>query len=353
MSWIYLVALLFLGWSFSFVVPRSILCRLPGVKTHSKKKKVISWARNACFFLTISLALVFLKPFITNWLTSNEALFSVTFQWTKTSVHILFGMSVLFFLFHMVDPLFDGIQSKWGSQASLDNNIFLMIKKIVSFSVMIIGFLLLIQHLGYNITSILAGLGIGGVAVALAAKDTISNFFGSIVILIDRPFEIGDWIHFNETEGTVESVGFRSTQIKTFYDSVISIPNFIIANAQIDNLGKRKYRRTRFNLGITYSTNPQKIKSFIEGIKKIIETHERTKKDYYQVSFSGYADSSLNIFVNLFLKVQNWNEELKFRQEIFLSILELSQQLGVEFAFPSQSLYIEKNASQKEPLLEK
>ena len=176
-----------------------------------------------------------------------------------------------------MDPIFDGIQSKWA-QNSLDNNIFLMIKKIVGISVIIIGALLLIQSLGYNITSVLAGLGIGGVAVALAAKDTISNFFGSIVILIDRPFEIGDWIHFDGTEGTVDSVGFRSTQIKTFYDSIISIPNFILANAQIDNLGKRQHRRTRFTLGVTYSTDPKKIEAFVEGIKKIILNHEKTKK---------------------------------------------------------------------------
>ena len=134
---------------------------------------------------------------------------------------------------------------------------------------------------------------------------------------------------------------------------MISVPNFILANAQIDNLGKRKYRRTRFTLGVNYSTDPEKIKSFVEGIKNIVQSHSKTKKDYYQVSFSGYADSSLDIFVNLFLQVKSWNEELEFRQEIFLSILKLSHDLNVEFAFPSRSLYIENEKNQKELSFEK
>ncbi len=350
MTWIYIFSLVVLGWGLASFILRSIILHLPGVKAHKKRHKIMFWSQSALLALTISVVLTFSQPYIINQFEMYKGILLIVAKWIKGFIHIYLGGSIIFLTHHSVDPIFDGIQSRWLHQGSLNKNILVLIKKIISFLIVITGGLLLVQNLGYNITSLLAGLGIGGVAIALAAKDTISNFFGSLVILLDRPFVIGDWIQFNETEGTVESIGFRSTQIKTFYDSVISVPNFIVANAQIDNLRKRKYRRTRFTLGINYATKSEKIKIFVDGIKSIIQNHEKTKKNHYQVSFSGYADSSLNIFVNIFLKAQNWNEELEIRQEIFLSILELSHKLNVEFAFPSQSLYIEniKNASQKE-----
>ena len=254
---------------------------------------------------------------------------------------LYFGVSLAFAVYHLIEPLTFWIQNKWTAQDPHYDHLFVFIKKTFKVLILILIGLMVLQNMGYNVTSLLAGLGIGGVAAALAAKDTLSNIFASFAILFDRPFVVGDWIQFDKTEGTVESIGFRSTQIKTFYDSVVSIPNFVLANQNVDNMGKRKFRRTRFTLGIQYSTPPEQIKAFIEGIKKIILSQEKTKKDYYQVSFSGYADSSLNIFVNLFLQVKNWNEELELRELIFLEILELAQKLKVEFAFPSQSLYIE------------
>lgn len=220
------------------------------------------------------------------------------------------------------------------------------IKRISSVSVSVLGVLILFQHLGFNVTSVLAGLGIGGLALALAAKDTLSNIFGSVVILFDRPFVIGDWVSFNDIEGTVIEIGFRSTQIKTFYDSIISIPNSVIANATIDNIGKRKYRRTRFTLGVTYSTSPDQIQQFVKGIQDILKSHPKTK-DNFNVAFSGFADSSLSVFVNFFLQVSDWTGELEEREVIYLSILKLATSLGVDFAFPSQSLYFENNLPSK------
>lgn len=261
-------------------------------------------------------------------------------------VQVSLSISFVFFIRPALHLIVDGLQYKFQKDKDpLYNQFFKLSKKTLSVILFLLGGLIIIQNLGYNVTSLVAGLGIGGVAVALAAKDTISNIFGSIIILFDRPFIVGDWIQFENTEGTVEYIGFRSTQIKTFYDSVISIPNAILANTKIDNLGKRKARRTRFNLGLVYSTPPEKITAFIEGIKQIIHAHPKTKKDYFQVSFSGYGDSSLNIFINVFFHVANWNEELEAKQNIFLEILKLAKKIEVEFAFPSQSLYIENMTS--------
>jgi len=319
-------ALLLICFVVSYVLSRWVFFLLPFLKREDCKG-IRFWIPHnlfALFVLLIDSAMTYDFPLITKF-----------FQ-------VYIGISALFLIHYTLSPLVYWVQKHKLQEYSQHQAFFEFFRKTVSFLVFILGGLMIVQNLGYNVTSILAGLGIGGIAIALAAKDTLSNIFGSMVILFDRPFVVGDWIQFENVEGTVESIGFRSTQVKTFYDSVISVPNFTIANAQIDNMGKRKFRRTRFTLGITYSTPPEKIQSFIEGIKKTVQKHPKTKKDYYQVSFSGYADSSLKIFVNFFLQVANWNEELQFRQDIFLEILKLAQQLNVEFAFPSQSLYIEK-----------
>ena len=263
-----------------------------------------------------------------------------------TLIKIGAGASAVFLLPPAVNIFIDFLRKKFQLEKDpLYNQFFLLIKKVLNASIFIVGGLMIVQNMGYNITSLIAGLGVGGLAAALAAKDTLANVFGSIVILFDRPFVTGDWIQFDSYEGTVTRVGFRSTQIKTFYDSVVSVPNSILANAKIDNLGKRKARRSRFTLGLAYSTPPEKILSFVKGVENIIKNHSKTKKDYFQVSFSGYADSSLNVFVNFFLHVANWNEELLERQGIFIEILKLSKTINVDFAFPSRSLYIENPLS--------
>ena len=265
----------------------------------------------------------------------NQFVFSVTaffvFRWffkppSFPVFKIWISLSCIWILYALTTPLSLWIKNVLLKDHSQEyRHLFSFLENTLRVIVILVGGVFIIQNMGFNVSSILAGLGLGGVAVALAAKETLSNIFGSIVIAFDRPFVPGDWIHFDDIEGTVKHIGIRSTQIKTFYDSVISVPNFVVAQAKIDNLGKRKVRRTRFTLGITYSTPADKIEKFVEGIKNIIHSHSKTKKDYYQVSFSGYADSSLNIFVNFFLNVSNWNEELLSRQEIFLEILNLAQ----------------------------
>lgn len=211
-------------------------------------------------------------------------------------------------------------------------------KRILKILVAIISVLLLLQNSGFNVTSLLASLGIGGVAIALAAKETLSNFFGGFTVIADKPFSVGDWIVCNSVEGTVEDIGFRSTKIKTFYDSLLTIPNSVISDSIVDNLGKRRARRTRVTLDITYDTSPEKVEAFLEGIKNIIKSNSQTRKDYYQCYFSGYGPHSLQILLNFFLKVTDWDSELLQKQNIFLEILRLAKELEVDFAFPTQTL---------------
>ena len=213
----------------------------------------------------------------------------------------------------------------------------------------IAGILLTIQNLGINVASLLAGLGLGGLAFALAARDTVANLFGSLMIIFDRPFQIGDWIKIGDAEGNVEDIGFRSTRIRSFYNSIISIPNSEVASSQIDNMGARKYRRVYANLSITYDTPPPKVEAFLEGIKNIIKANSYTRKDYYHVIFKEYGDSGLIIMVYFYLRVEDWSTELLERQNVYLEIHRLAKDLGIEFAFPTQTLHIE-NFPEKKPL---
>ncbi|MGB0715096.1 MAG: mechanosensitive ion channel family protein [Phycisphaerae bacterium] len=189
-------------------------------------------------------------------------------------------------------------------------------------------------------STILGALGIGGVALAFAAKDTLGNFFGSLTLLFDRPFGIGDWIAIAGVEGTVEHVGFRSTRIRTFYNSKITIPNSVLATSNIDNFGARRYRRIKTNISVTYDTPPDKIEAFCEGVRELIRLHQYTRKDYYQVYFNNMSSSSLDILLYAFLETPDWSTELRERHNLLLDIVRLANRLGVEFAFPTQTLWV-------------
>ena len=258
------------------------------------------------------------------------------------TVQIIFSLAVIWLCYRLVNALteyFQTIASKTDS--TLDDQLVPLLQKSLKIFVVIFGILIMFQNLGVNVMSVLAGLGLGGLAFALAARDMCANFFGSIMILLDRPFNIGDWVVVGTSEGTVEEIGFRSTRIRTFYDSQITVPNSILANTNIDNMGKRKYRRIKAFFGLTYDTPPEKMEAFLEGIRNIIEANPHTRKDYYHIVFNEYGDFCLQVMLYCFLKVPDWAAELVERQNIYLEILRLAEKIGVEFAFPTQTLHVD------------
>jgi len=190
------------------------------------------------------------------------------------------------------------------------------------------------------INGLVGGLGLGGAALALASKDAISNLFGSLTVLTDRPFEVGDWVVTEQAEGSVESVGFRSTRIRTFYNSQITVPNSLLTTATVDNMGRRRYRRIKTTLGLQYDTTPEQIDAFCEGIRELIRRHSYTRKDYYHVYFNQFGASSLDILLYCFLDCPDWSIELRERHRLLLDILRLAQSLDVQFAFPTSTLHL-------------
>ena len=229
----------------------------------------------------------------------------------------------------------------------LDDQLVPILHSFLTGLVIVLGLFKLLILFGVDTTTMLAGATIGGLAFALAAQDTLKNFFGSLMIFIDRPFQIGDWVTSGEIDGTVEEVGFRSTRIRTFRDSVMYVPNSIISNSTVDNHGLRKYRRFYTKLSVTYDSPARLIQVFVKGIEQIVKNHPNTRKDYYNIFLNDYAASSLDVMLYIFFEVPDWNTELKCRQEIMLEVNKLAEHLGVRFAFPTQTLMIEEVPGQR------
>ena len=206
--------------------------------------------------------------------------------------------------------------------------------------VAVVGVVFILQNLDINITSLIAGLGIGGIAVGFAAQDTIKNLFGGATILADKPFQVGDWVIIGDYEGTVEQVGFRSTRIRTFADSQITMPNARITDTEVNNMGRRSWRRYSTRLGLAYHTDADRIQAFVEGVRAIIRANPKMRHDYYIVEFVTYGASGLEVMVYTFFDAADWNEEMRSRHVFNLDMLRLAEQLEVEFAFPTQTVHL-------------
>ncbi len=228
------------------------------------------------------------------------------------------------------------------TEAKFDDILVPMLRKTLKVFIIAFGVVYGAQHLNINIVPLVTGLGIGGLAFAFAAKDTIENFFGSIAVILDRPFEVGDWVLIDDVEGTVEELGFRSTRIRTFYNSQVTIPNATLVRAKVDNYGRRTYRRWKTTIGVQYDTPPEKLLAFTEGIRELVRRHPYTRKDFYQVWCHDFGDSSFNILVYVFHLVPDWATELRERERLFVDIVRLADGLGVRFAFPTRTIHLYK-----------
>jgi MscS family membrane protein len=211
--------------------------------------------------------------------------------------------------------------------------------------VIIFGILVLLGSVfGVNIGTLVAGLGIGGLAIALASKETLENLLGSFTIFLDKPFVVGDLVRVAGITGVIEKVGFRSTRIRTLEKSYVTLPNKKMVDTELDNLTLRTFRRAEFFVGVTYSTSIDQIKAIVADIQNYIDNHPATNSDG-KVRLHQFGASSLDIMVLFFVDTVDWSEYLDVKQEIMCQIIEIVQGHGAEFAFPSTSIYIEKNAN--------
>ena len=254
----------------------------------------------------------------------------------------LLGAGALVMLgFRGVDIFTDVLERRAElTESRLDDQLVPITNTALKVLTLLIGMLFILGNLGVNITSLVAGLGLGGLAVALAAQDTFRNLLGGVTIFADRPFQVGDWVLVGDIEGTVEHVGFRSSRVRTFYNSVVTVPNARMVDTYVDNMGLRRWRRYRTSLGVAYHTTPDQLQAFTEGIRALIRANPGMRKDYYIVEFTEFGAASLDILVYCFIDAPDWNAELRTRHVLNLDIMRLAEELGVEFAFPTQTLHV-------------
>ena len=230
------------------------------------------------------------------------------------------------------------------SENKFDDLLVPLFRKTSKILVATLGFVFIADNLDIDITSLVAGVGIGGLALALAAQDAVKNLFGSLMVILDRPFSVGDWVVIGDVEGSVEELGFRSTRIRTFYDSTITLPNANLISASVDNLGVRTYRRWKTMLSLTYDTPADKVEAFCEGVRELIRLHPHTRKDSFQVYLNQFGPSSIDVLLYMFFQTPDWAGELSSRHRLAVDIMRLAQDLGVEFAFPTQTVYLQRGA---------
>ncbi len=224
---------------------------------------------------------------------------------------------------------------------NIDNMLIPLLSNALRFIILALALVILIEELGYEVNGLIAGLGLGGLAFALAAQNTIANMFGGIVIISDKPFTIGDWIRTASAEGTVEDISFRSTRLRAFDQSLITVPNSTLANESITNFTRMGKRRISFDLGLTYNTSRNQMEECINRIRAMLMAHKDVHPETIMVYFNKFNDSSLDIFIYFFTITTNWSEYLAVREDIHLEIMTIIEELGLNIAFPTQSIYLE------------
>ncbi|MDG1698471.1 MAG: mechanosensitive ion channel family protein [Polaribacter sp.] len=233
------------------------------------------------------------------------------------------------------------------SHGKLDDQLVPILNSFFTGLVIVIGVFRLLILFGVDATTMLAGATIGGLAVALASQDTVRNLIGTIMIFLDKPFHIKDWIEAGEVVGTVEKVGFRSTSVRAADTSVYQIPNSKLSEIVINNKGLRLFRRYNTNLGLRYDTPPELIEAFVKGVREIIIAHPETRSDSFNVEFTGFGDSALLVMVNVYFKSLAWGIEQSSKHRLHIAIVKLAKELGVDFAFPSTTVTIEQFPEKK------
>jgi MscS family membrane protein len=291
--------------------------------------------------LIVALAVVWLRPL-------SSGMDSV-YRLMGQGAQLLTAAAVMLFLFRAAELAGTSL-SRYSDQDtnSLDRTLIEMVRMLVRILILGMGVFIAIRIItGKPLTTLLAGLGIGGLAVALAAQDTLKNFFGSIMIMTDKPFKIGERIQVEGYDGTVEAIGFRSSRIRTLTGHQVVMPNDKMAMASIENVGRRPHIRRLTNITVTYNTSPEKMERALEIIRGILENHEGMPEDLPpRVYFSEFNADSLNILVLYWYAPPDYWKFMEFSEKVNLTIMKEFNREGIEFAFPTTTTYLEQTDGQ-------
>ncbi|AOM83336.1 mechanosensitive ion channel family protein [Salisediminibacterium beveridgei] len=237
---------------------------------------------------------------------------------------------------------------KIGDKMNLSEDDILIpfLSKLIRVAIIVMMLSVVASEWQYNVSGFVAGLGLGGLAFALAAQDTLANFFGGVIIITDKPFTIGDWIKTPSTEGFVEDINFRSTKIRTFADTIVVIPNKTVAHEPIENMSKMRKRLVSYNLGVMYATSTNQMETCVKRIEDLLRNSKDVDQELIIVNFTEFNDSSLDILIYYFTKPTGWVEHLKIKESLNISVMKILEEEGVSVAFPTRSIYMENDVKQ-------
>lgn len=230
---------------------------------------------------------------------------------------------------------------------SKNETVNIFVCKIINVIIWICSIFIIIKELGYDLTGLVAGLGIGSVIISLAAQDTVKSLLSGVVIFTDRPFEIGDWVEIAQFQGAVVDITFRSTRLKSYDNSIITIPNSVVTAEYIKNWNKLKSRRFDCILTIDKEVNVEKLKKVIGQIKLVLREHPSVKKDSVEVFLNDVASYSNEVKVFLYVNEINYIKFAKIKEELYCRILELLEKENVDLAFPTQTVHVKENTNDK------
>ena len=265
---------------------------------------------------------------------------------------VLFGLVLTWLMLRLVD-VFMRLLQQWTSRtdSTLDDQLVPLIGRAAKVAVGILAALMILQNFGYSVSGLIAGLGVGGLAVALAAQKTLADLFGSIMLLVDRPFVLGDWIRSPDgsIEGVVERIGFRSTRIRTFDQTLITIPNSRLADFVIDNVTLRPARRVWMTVRVPYRSTAEQMREIIGRIEAILRAHpEVDQESFLMVKFTDFGEYSREIMVYYFTVPTGWVDHLRIREEVNFRIVEALEEMGLSIAFPTQIVHLSQGPQVQE-----
>ena len=266
-------------------------------------------------------------------------------------VNVLSTLAIVLFVYRLIELMvFELTVYAARDDNLLDQSFVHMMRMIAKIAVIVVGVIYLLRAVsGKPLSALLAGLGIGGLAVALAAQDTLKNFFGSLMIMLDKPFSIGQRVTFGGYDGTVEEIGFRSTRVRTLTGHQVTIPNEKVASESVENVGRRPSIRRLANITITYDTPPDKVERALNIIRDILDNHEGLQPDFPpRVFFNEFNDASLNIIMLYWYHPPDWAAYMAFSERVNLQIMRAFEAEGIEFAFPTTTNYLAQD--QRRPL---
>ena len=261
---------------------------------------------------------------------------------------VVFAYSILRVLLGVIELIGEVLMEKAGkTESKQDDQLIPFAVEIVKILVVIFVLLIVLGSVfNLNIGSLIAGLGIGGLAIALAAKESLENLLGSFTIFLDKPFIVGDLVQVQGITGVIEKVGFRSTRIRTLEKSYVTVPNKKMIDAELDNLTMRTFRRVDFKIGVLYSTEAETIKNIVKDIQDFIDQHPHTNQDG-EVHFIEFGASSLDIMVLYYIDTMDWGVYLRIKEEINYKVMEIVKKNGSDFAFPTRTLHVDSMPTQK------